>query len=667
MHLFSDYIQPIIGWMQLHPHWALFFAFIISFAESLVIVGSIVPGSVTMTAIGILAGSGVMRIDLTLLMATLGAIAGDGISYILGYTYSDKLNAMWPFRRNPKWLDYGKDYFTKHGGKSILIGRFVGPLRSVIPVIAGMMHMNHVRFFSANAISAIAWSLVYVLPGIIIGAASNELSPESATRLFASVLIFLGSLWLVTIVLKWLIIHANRFLRLQFHDLWSWSRKRPLLGKLITTLTPNHEQSHQKTAMLCLGFLLSTFAFFLITFLLLQENFALHINQPIYLLLQSLRLYTFDVFFIFISGFINQFTLLTLSIVILLVAIYYREWRTLSYWVSLNLTCAITLLLFYLFIKTPSLSNVLDIQSESTYPALQLVFATAQFSALLFYLNRACKCRFNVFLNVCLPIILLLGGVASLYLGDSGLMDIIGAYFCGFSLSLLHWILYRRKKNTLYQPCLAPLITFSIVLLTTLSVFFNIEQSLRIHQPYLAQYVFTDAVWWNQNKPLLPTYRTNRVGKKISLFNIQYAGTLSHFETTLAIHGWHKETESLFKSILKKINHQNIQQDSPLMSPLYLNRKSVLTMTYQPPNGQQEQIIRLWRSNYHLKHFLQPIWLGTVNVYSYPKNTTNKSTMSFISSLHYIAQALPEFSKRLTHDEPKILLIKEVVPLKTGL
>jgi membrane protein DedA with SNARE-associated domain len=217
MHLFSDYIQPLALWLEDHPNLALLITFFIAFTESLAIIGSIVPGSVTMTAIGMLAGSGVMRIDLTFLSATLGAIAGDSTSYFLGYAFRDRLPSIWPFRHYPAWLAYGKDYFTRHGGKSVLIGRFVGPLRSIIPVIAGMMHMNQWRFFVANLISGIGWSILYVLPGVLIGAASSELSPETATRLFILILLSLVGLWLLSVSLKWLLILINRILRTSLH------------------------------------------------------------------------------------------------------------------------------------------------------------------------------------------------------------------------------------------------------------------------------------------------------------------------------------------------------------------------------------------------------------------------------------------------------------------
>ncbi len=202
-----------------HPHHALWCTFLIALAESLAIIGSLVPGSVTMTAIGILAGSGVMRIDLTYLAATLGAIAGDTTSYALGAIFSERLAQMWPFTRYPQWLQYGKDYFARHGGNSVLIGRFFGPLRSIIPLIAGMLHMSRMHFLIANIISGIGWAILYVTPGVLIGAASTELSKDQATQLFGLILIALTLLWLLSLATKWF------FKRMM---VWIKRRRRPI-------------------------------------------------------------------------------------------------------------------------------------------------------------------------------------------------------------------------------------------------------------------------------------------------------------------------------------------------------------------------------------------------------------------------------------------------------
>lgn len=217
MHDVSPYFQPLLLWLHNHPDWALWFTFLISLTESFAIIGSLIPGSVAMTAIGILAGSGAMRIDLTLLAATLGAIAGDGASYALGHTFSEKLANFWPFKRYPHLLSYGKSYFSRHGGKSVLIGRFFGPLRSIIPVIAGMMHMQRWHFFLANILSAIGWACLYILPGFFIGEAGSELPGGTAMLLFGGVLIILGLIWLGSNCLRRTYLKYARKRKLRHH------------------------------------------------------------------------------------------------------------------------------------------------------------------------------------------------------------------------------------------------------------------------------------------------------------------------------------------------------------------------------------------------------------------------------------------------------------------
>ncbi|WBV71841.1 DedA family protein [Legionella pneumophila] len=261
MNLLADYVQPLTYWLQANPHWSLFITFLIALSESLAVIGSIIPGSVTMTAIGILAGSGIMRIDLTLLAATLGAICGDSLSYFLGYFYSDRLIEIWPFRKYPGLLKYGKDFFASHGGKSVLIGRFVGPLRSIIPVIAGIMHMKQWRFLIANIVSAIGWSILYVMPGVLIGAAGHELSAEGATRFFILILVILAVIWLSSLVLKWLFIRLNSFLRSNLHRFWLEIKTSPRLSKVYYAITPVQEENHYNTVGLLLIALVIFFLF----------------------------------------------------------------------------------------------------------------------------------------------------------------------------------------------------------------------------------------------------------------------------------------------------------------------------------------------------------------------------------------------------------------------
>ncbi len=668
MQLFIDYIQPLTLWLHDHPQLALLITFVISFGESLAIVGSIIPGSVTMTAIGFLAGTGVMRTDLTLLAATLGAIAGDGASYLLGYIYSDRLVNIWPFSRYPTWLSYGKDYFACHGGKSVIIGRFVGPLRSLIPVIAGMMHMNRWRFFIANVLSAIIWAMLHVLPGVLIGTASSELSPEIATRLFILILILLAGIWLLSVGLKWLYIKTNRVLRYYLHRFWLWAISTHYLGRIARRLTPNDEVNHYFTAALFILFILSAFSFCLLTILVFYGSSIVGLNQPILLLFQSLRTHSFDIFFTLVAQIGSPITLITLLLSVIALTLYYRDLRTLAYWLSLSVWCAIILLTIHV-LGHKTLANG---EIKSSFPITTLSFATTLLVTFILYLSAYCRTRANHLLQIILATCLLLIGFTSLYFGDHWFTDCLSAYLCGLSISLAHWLFYRcYKPGIASHPYIPLLILFLLFLATALSSLINYNSWLRNHQPYFAQYVFTDERWWNQTKPLLPIYRTNRFGKHISLFNIQYAGSLKNLEDALATHGWQKQNDSFFHSIIIRISKQPFSPELPLMAQLYLNRKPVLVMTFTPNDGNLIQILRIWRSNYHLQHFRQPIWIGSVHprILKIKKGQNPINTIKS-NSLSYVRAALPSFvlhsvplqvriSPLPAEVEPVLLLIRE--------
>ena len=97
--------QPFLNWITAHHAWAGLAVFLISLSESLVIVGLFVPGVAMMFGIGTLVAMGALNLWVTLACAAAGAVAGDGISYWLGYHYKDRLRDMWPFRRYPALMD----------------------------------------------------------------------------------------------------------------------------------------------------------------------------------------------------------------------------------------------------------------------------------------------------------------------------------------------------------------------------------------------------------------------------------------------------------------------------------------------------------------------------------------------------------------------------------
>ena len=140
-----------------------------------------VPGTVVMFGIGAMIAAGSMELLPTLLLAAVGAVLGDGISYLIGRHYHQRLRVIWPFRNYPDMIARGVDFFHKHGGKSVLLARFVGPVRPLIPAVAGMLDMPARRFFAGGYAASALWAPAYILPGLLFGA-SLGLAAEIAGR-----------------------------------------------------------------------------------------------------------------------------------------------------------------------------------------------------------------------------------------------------------------------------------------------------------------------------------------------------------------------------------------------------------------------------------------------------------------------------------------------------
>lgn len=646
MSLFADYLQPLTDWVYANPNWAFLFTFLISFSESLAIIGSIVPGSLTMTAIGILAGSGVMRIDLTLFAAILGAIAGDGASYALGYTFRHRLVALWPFSRYPNLLTYGKDYFSRHGGKSVLIGRFVGPLRSIIPVIAGMMHMNHWHFLTANIISAIGWSLLYVGPGILIGAASSELSAESASRLFVLILVSLAAIWLFGLGLKWLFIRINRVLAQSCHQFWGWSKDHGRMSYLLRYVTPEYEKNHYPTVAVLFLTILSFIATLLIT-LLANTGKITTLNQYIFFFLQSLRTETFDLCFITLRLLINPLVIASYAAVVGFFALYHRDWRFVRYWLSLCISTMIGTLILSTWLSQPQ-SISTQLHCHSCYPATPLSMATALFGFIILYANHHYPRLIAFSVRLIGLALLLLAGTASAYLGIHQFSHLLTAFGIGLTLCFGHWLLYRRALS---PPPLPPsgLALGALTLFFTSSIAYYLQFDTLVEQyrPVITQYQITHHAWWHQKKPLLPLYTTNRIGKRTGLFNLQYVGSVELLERALEQYGWKKKSGALLYTILARISGESTEEDLPIMSELYLNHKPLLVMIYNPKNAEPVLILRLWKSNYRLKNTQQPIWIGSVHQQRFLHKRHNKITdhqrQSELETFKYMLPALYQF------------------------
>jgi membrane protein DedA with SNARE-associated domain len=134
-----------------------------------------------------------------LIGAVLGATLGDSVSYWIGRRFGGGIARIWPFSRNPELLPSGIRFFARHGGKSVFIGRFFGPIRAVIPLAAGVMQMSRGWFWFANIASALVWAPMLLFIGDAVGNIGDRLigSTNTFVLVFGGLTLFgiAGVIW----------------------------------------------------------------------------------------------------------------------------------------------------------------------------------------------------------------------------------------------------------------------------------------------------------------------------------------------------------------------------------------------------------------------------------------------------------------------------------------
>jgi membrane protein DedA with SNARE-associated domain len=153
--------------------WGYVVVFLGAALESAAFLGLLVPGESLVIVSGALASAGLFELPTLIAVVSAGAVVGDSIGYELGR----RLGRPWLLRRGAR-VGFHRDrieavdaFFKRHGGKAVLIGRFIGFLRALAPFVAGSSRMPYGRFLAYNVAGAIRWTVACVFLGYFVGAA----------------------------------------------------------------------------------------------------------------------------------------------------------------------------------------------------------------------------------------------------------------------------------------------------------------------------------------------------------------------------------------------------------------------------------------------------------------------------------------------------------------
>ncbi|MBP6974842.1 MAG: DedA family protein [Candidatus Pacebacteria bacterium] len=178
IHFLNTSVLPVVHQLG---YWFYVLVALAAIFESTFILGTFIPGTIILLFFGFTAAAGDISLYGVILATAVGAILGDFISYFIGRYGSSFIKENKGLLRISH-IEIGKAFFHKHGGKSVLLGRFISPIRQIIPFIAGAVYMPYRKFVILNVVGAFLWAISYILLGYYFGA-NGELIDKVISRI----------------------------------------------------------------------------------------------------------------------------------------------------------------------------------------------------------------------------------------------------------------------------------------------------------------------------------------------------------------------------------------------------------------------------------------------------------------------------------------------------
>ena len=629
-------LQDLTLWTYHHPQWAGLVLFVISICETITIIGSIIPGSIIMIAVGTLIGAGLLPYAPMVLWAAAGAVVGDGLNFTLGYFLKNNLNKLWPFSVKQHWLSKGKHFFAQHGGKSVFLSRFIGPLRAFMPITAGAMHMPMLRFYVIDSLSALLWSSTYVIPGVLLGAASLALPPDIASHFILFVLLMLAAIVVAIWIVRLFYLHISDVVKHALTCLWQFMKKSPSFNYLCE-LFRHYRKDHprgQLTAVFMWCMLLA--CFIVLAFHVSHKGPLTQLNPAIFHFFNSIRNLATDKFMILISGFGDKKAISFVFLAVFLWFCYRRCWRAACHWGLLTLLtyASIALMKHGIHSSRPTSND-----SSYSFPSGHVTLATVLYGGIAYFTASRWpeKIRWACYLSATIGIALI--AVSRLYLGMHWLTDVAGAMLLG-SWCLVTMILsYHRKVTQRIKPAGLLIVSLGTLLVSVgLYVAMTMQASLVKMQPAWPSKTIHLSEWWSSRGGSFPLFVTNRFGVPQHRLTILWASNLLTINHALTLNGWHQPIPQNWATAIQEPKHTH-HFSLYLKTLLFRDKTPVLILVKEIKGGQYTLALRLWHTEYHFDTYPESLWAGILSIHS---NTPQQTLLNLNDKeIQYLLDALP--------------------------
>ncbi|WP_411833961.1 VTT domain-containing protein [Pseudoxanthomonas mexicana] len=605
------WFDNLLAWIGAHPWAAGAAIFAIAFCDAVIVLGAIVPALPLLFAVGVLIGLGELSGPYAVACAALGALIGDATSFWVGHRWGPQLRSHWPFSKYPQLLDRGEALFRRNAFKSILVARYVGPIRPFVPAVAGMLKMPLRRYLPASAAAAVSWALLFLLPGWVLGQAYDAVAAVAGrlTLVLGLLAVVLAAAWaLVLYSYRWFAGHADALLARAL----AWSHAHPVLGRYSSAVFDPARRESVPLALLAILLLGIVWVFFAFLVLVIGHGEPLALDLAVHELMQSLRNPLADHPLAAIAALGDWQVLAPASTLVLLYLCWRKRWLAAAHWLAA--------LAFGLALTT-WLGAVVDIPKPPSvasgfgFPSIAVTMATITFGFFAVLIARELPGRTRVWPYLVSAVVVALIGFARLYLGAHWLSDIVGGMLFGIVWLLILGIAYRRRTvRSFWMKPLAWIFYGAFVAAGLWHAPRDVEAMLARFEHPLPVRTMAAAQWWQQGWRELPARRNEFDDEQRWPLDVQVAGPLAPLRARLEQAGWQVQAQAGWEQALLMLDNDLPADALPVLPATLDTRAETLLMLRPGAHADERYALRLWRSTRQLQPGDEPVWIGSAQV-----------------------------------------------------
>ncbi len=608
----TDLLNQLVAFIGENPTLANAVVFLIAMGEALFIVGMFVPSTVVLVGAGTLVGLGKLDPWPILIWTTLGAIAGDAISYWIGHVYKHRIKSVWPFNRYRSLVERGEAYFLRHGGKSVFIGRFVPGVKAIVPGIAGMVGMPAGRFTFINVTSAIVWSIVHLGPGVIAGTAFSALG-EISGRLATMLGVFLVLLFVAVMIARWMILivlplYAGS--RLRTVD-WLARRGGRTARWLAQVLDPSHPRS-AGMILSALAILVTVPLFVALAAAISPDNGLNRADTAIRNLFLDLRTPVGDDIMTFVTMLGDGIVTTCVAAVVVAYLFARKAWRRGTGLLIAIAGAAVFVPLFKLLFHRERPIDIYAGADALSFPSGHATLTTVLYGivAVLVAHDRSPLTKAGVF-SIAVPLI---GAIAfsRIYLGAHWMSDVIGGLAFGTAMVAAFAFVFGSIHNEkIGRWALAALACVTLTAAGGLHVMRNFETAAAMYSPVTPVVRIAEADWLADGWRQLPSHRIELNGEQEEPLIVQWAGDPQALAAALAPAGYVPAQGWSLTTFAGFLTGQTAPEDLPALPRVHNGRGAELVLVRRdadapaaadgstPPGGRW--VLRLWPTRYEVE------------------------------------------------------------------